>query len=110
MENRNAIRSVGARLGAIGATICGALIIGGQLGLAGTALAADKPAASAPAAKITEEQAKEIALKAMPGKVTKVAIEKRKGKTVYAVEIMSAKQGEKDVWVDIMTGKVIGID
>ena len=46
----------------------------------------------------------------MPGKVTKVVIEKKKGKTVYAVEIMSAKQGEKDVLVDVMTGKVVGID
>ena len=108
MLNRNDFRYAGAQ---VGAAICGALIISAStLVLAGAAVAADKPAASAPAAKITEEQAKEIALKALPGKVTKVVIEKKKGKTVYAVEIMSAKQGEKDVLVDVMTGKVVGID
>ena len=108
MQNRNAPRYVGARLGA---AICGALIISGSnLVLAGAAIAKDKPAASAPDAKITEDQAKEIALKVMPGKVTGVAIEKKKGKTVYAVEIMTEKQGEKDVWVDVVSGKVIGID
>ena len=106
MQNRNAVRYVG-----VGAAICGVLIVGSSnLVLTGAAMAADKPATSAPAAKITEDQAKEIALKAMPGKVTKVVIEKKKGKTVYAVEIQSEKQGEKDVWVDVMTGKVVGID
>ena len=108
MQNRNAFRYVGAP---VWAAICGALIIGGSnLLLAGAAMAKDKPAAAPADAKITEDQAKEIALKAMPGKVTKVVIEKKKGKTVYAVEIQSEKQGERDVWVDIMTGKVVGID
>ena len=109
MQNRKTIPNAGAR---VGAAICGALIIGGSgLVPVGAAMAQDKPAASAPAgAKITEEQAKVIALKAMPGKVTKVVIEKRKGKTVYAVEIQSETKGEKDVWVDVVTGKVVGID
>ena len=106
MQNRNAIHYVGAQLGV---AICGALIISGSV-LAGAALAKDKPAAAPAEAKITEDQAKEIALKALPGKVTKVVIEKKKGKAVYAVEIMTEKKGEKDVLVDVMTGKVIGID
>ena len=108
MQNRNAFRYVGAP---VWAAICGALIIGGSnLLLAGAAMAKDKPAAAPADAKITEDQAKEIALKAMPGKVTGVAIEKKKGKTVYAVEIMTEKKGEKDVLVDVVSGKVIGID
>jgi uncharacterized membrane protein YkoI len=63
-----------------------------------------------PAAKITEEQAKKIALERIPGKVTDVAIEKKGGKNVYVIEIQSLEQGEKDVFVDIETGKIIGTD
>jgi uncharacterized membrane protein YkoI len=63
-----------------------------------------------PAAKITEEQAKKIALERIPGKVTDVAIEKKGGKNVYVIEIQSPEQSEKDVFVDIETGKIIGTD
>ena len=103
MMNRYGLQRSGVRLGV---TLCAALVVSAAgLMLPGTATAQDKSAA-----KITEDQAKEIALKALPGKVTKVAIEKKKGKTVYAVEIQSEKQGEKDVLVDVVSGKVIGID
>ena len=44
-----------------------------------------------PSAKITEEQAKKIALERIPGEVTDVAI-------------------EKDVFVDVETGKIVGTD
>jgi uncharacterized membrane protein YkoI len=63
-----------------------------------------------PAAKITEEQAKKIALERIPGKVTDVAIEKKGGKNVYVIEIQSPEQGEKDVFVDIETGRIVGTD
>jgi len=63
-----------------------------------------------PVAKITEEQAKKIALERIPGEVTDVAIEKKRGKNVYVIEIQSPEQGEKDVFVDIETGKIIGTD
>ena len=105
MLNRHASRQF---LSQVGLALCGALTISAaSLELAGTAVAQDKPAA---AAKITEEQAKAAALKAIPGKVTKVVIEKKKGKQVYVVEIMSEKKGEIDVLVDIVSGKVIGTD
>jgi uncharacterized membrane protein YkoI len=89
------------------ALCCGLAIGACGLRFADTAMAQDKPAA---AAKITEEQAKATALKTMPGKVTGVAIEKKMGKTVYVVEIMTEKKGEVDVFVDIVSGKVIGTD
>ena len=105
MLNRHVSRRLGARMGI---ALCGALAFGSaSLVHAGNAIAQDKPAA---AAKITEEQAKAIALKTIPGKVTKVVIEKKKGKNVYVVEIMSEKKGEIDVFVDIVSGKVIGTD
>jgi uncharacterized membrane protein YkoI len=105
MLNRHASQRLGAR---VGVALCGALAISAaSLVPAVNAIAQDKPAA---AAKITEEQAKAIALKTIPGKVTKVVIEKKKGKNVYVVEIMSEKKGEIDVFVDIVSGKVIGTD
>ena len=87
------------------AILCGAALIGSCAWAAG-----DMPSLKPLGAKITEEQAREIALKIMPGNVTGVAIEKKKGKQVYVVEIMSKTKGEKDVFVDIVSGKVIGID
>ena len=91
------------------AALCGAFF----MGCAGPAFAGptDTKAAPLPAgAKITSEQASAIALKAIPGKVTSVAIEKKLGKNVYVVEIMSETQGEKDVFVDLVSGKVLGTD
>ena len=70
----------------------------------------DGRSSAQPAAKITEEQAKKIALERIPGKVTDVAIEKKGGKNVYVIEIQSPEQGEKDVFVDIETGKIVGTD
>jgi uncharacterized membrane protein YkoI len=68
------------------------------------------PGTTAPAAKITEEQAKKIALERIPGKVTDVTIERKRGKNVYVVEIQTSDQGEKDVFVDIMSGQIVGTD
>ena len=90
------------------AAICGALLLG-VVGQAYAGPEADK--AIAPATpKVSEDQAKVIALKALPGKVTGVTIETKRGKNVYAVEIMSPTKGEKDVYVDLVTGKVLGMD
>jgi uncharacterized membrane protein YkoI len=72
-----------------------------------------RPAAAGPdaAVKVTEGQAREIALKAMPGKITDVAIEKKRGRTVYTVEIRAEKDGaEVDILVDVESGQIIGMD
>ncbi len=61
-------------------------------------------------AKITEAQATKIALEQIPGKVTDVKIERKRGKNVYVVEIQTPKDGEKDVFVDIESGKIVGTD
>ena len=63
-----------------------------------------------PVAKVSGEQATQIALKLIPGKATSIKIERKKGKNVYTVEIMTATQGEKDVFVDIETGNIVGTD
>jgi hypothetical protein len=61
------------------------------------------------AAKISAEDAKRIALQRVPGKVTDVTIEKKKGKSVYVVEIQTGSR-EVDVFVDIQTGEIVGTD
>jgi uncharacterized membrane protein YkoI len=64
---------------------------------------------TSPVAKISKEQATKIALQMMPGKVTSVVIERKRGKNVYVVEIQT-RRGEKDVFVDIETGKIVGTE
>jgi uncharacterized membrane protein YkoI len=66
--------------------------------------------AQPPAPKISEEQATKIALERIPGKVTDVKIERKRGKNVYVVEIQTLDGGEKDVFVDIESGKIVGTD
>jgi len=60
-------------------------------------------------AKITAEQATKIALERIPGKVTSVVMERKLGKMVYTVEIQTPA-GEKDVFVDVQTGRIVGTD
>lgn len=68
------------------------------------------PPKSAPAAaKVSEEQATKIALERIPGTVTSVTIERKRGKRVYVVEIQTPG-GERDVFVDITSGKIVGTE
>lgn len=69
-------------------------------------------AAPAKGAKvITEEEAKGLALKAVPGKVQDIAIEKKLGANRYVVEVVPAKGGkEVDVIINMTTGKVLAIE
>jgi len=64
----------------------------------------------APKTGITEEQAKAIALKRVPGKVTDIAIEQKFGKTTYVVEIDPDNGPETDVVIDISTGEVLAVE
>jgi hypothetical protein len=66
---------------------------------------------NAPGVKISREQATQAALQALPGKVTDVTIERKLGKNVYVIEIVSEKDGEEtDVLVDMNSGAVLGMD
>jgi uncharacterized membrane protein YkoI len=63
-----------------------------------------------PATKITREAAIAAALKLIPGKRGKVEIERKSGRWVYVVEIITAEGDEKDVFVDMETGEITGTD
>ena len=68
-------------------------------------------AATMPAAKISEQQATQAALQRLPGKVTDVTIEKKRGKNVYVIEVVADEDGqETDVLVDMETGAVLGLE
>jgi uncharacterized membrane protein YkoI len=63
------------------------------------------------ASQITKDAAAQIALKAVPGKVVGVVIEKKFGKQVYVVEVIAqADSVETDVFVDPQTGEVVGTE
>ncbi len=67
--------------------------------------------AAATGAKISREQATQAALAAFPGEVTDFTIERKHGKMVYVIEIVAKKNGaEKDVLVDMDSGKVLGME
>jgi uncharacterized membrane protein YkoI len=71
----------------------------------------DKPLKyTPPVAKVSGEQATKIALALIPGKVTSLKIERKRGKNVYVVEIQTRDRGERDVFVDIESGQIVGTD
>ena len=59
--------------------------------------------------EITEEEAKIIALKKVPGKVTDIAIEKKFNRKTYVVEVDADNGPETDVVIDFETGEVLDI-
>ena len=64
-----------------------------------------------PAKTISEDEAKQIAEKAVPGKAIDVAIEKKRGANRFVVEVAPAAGGkEVDVIIDMTSGKVLGIE
>ncbi len=64
----------------------------------------------AAAKTITEEEAKQIAFKAVPGKSADVTIEKKLGANRYVVEVITHAGKEVDVVIDMATGKVLAVE
>jgi hypothetical protein len=63
-----------------------------------------------PEPKLTAEQAREVALRALEGRAMAVAIERKRGKYVYTVEVITPEGQERDVFVDIESGEVVGTE
>jgi uncharacterized membrane protein YkoI len=61
-------------------------------------------------AKITKEQAQEIALKRAPGTVESGELEREHGKLVYSFDIRNAKGTIDEVQVSAITGKVVRVE
>lgn len=58
-------------------------------------------------AKITLEQAREIAMREDSGTVESGHLEKEKGRLIYSFDIRNAKGTITEVWVDAKSGKVV---
>lgn len=70
-----------------------------------------KKSAAHQSQNISGNQAKEIALKAVPGVVMDVSIEKKLGAKRYVVEVIEKEDGsETDVIIDMETGKVLATE
>ena len=67
-------------------------------------------AALAREAKITKEQAQEVALKRAPGTVESGELEREHGKLVYSFDIRNAKGTIDEVQVSALTGKVVRVE
>lgn len=60
---------------------------------------------------ISEDDAKAIAEKRVPGKAVDVTIEKKRGANRYVVEVKPAAGGkELDVIIDMVSGKVLAVE
>lgn len=82
-------------------------------GVSALAKTANAGAVATPAAgkTITQDEAKLVAVTAVPGKAINVAVEKLKGVNRYVVEVVPTVGGkELDVIIDMASGKVIGIE
>jgi uncharacterized membrane protein YkoI len=60
--------------------------------------------------EISEKEAEQIALRAVPGIITDIVKEKKYGQMVYTVEIDPNPGVETDVFIDIYTGEVLLIE
>lgn len=88
-----------------------ALILGGAYGigeLKGSTAEAAASVKSQSQTLISVSRAEQIALKAAPGQVESIDLEKKAGGTYYDIEIQQTKQ-EIDVRVDAYSGKLISV-
>jgi uncharacterized membrane protein YkoI len=68
-----------------------------------------KQEALAREAKISIEQAREIALKRAPGKIESGELERERGRLVYSFDIRNAKGTITEVQVSAVTGKIVSV-
>ena len=71
---------------------------------------AEQQAKLASQAKITKEQAQEIALHRAPGTVESGELEREHGKLVYSFDIRNSKGTIDEVQVSAITGKVVRVE
>ena len=94
------------------AVFISALLTGGSLAMAKSAgqEKGENETKLAKQAKITQQQAQEIALKRAPGTVESGELEKEHGKLVYSFDIRNAKGTIDEVQVSAITGKVVRVE
>jgi len=71
---------------------------------------AEQQAKLASQAKITKEQAQEMALKRAPGTIESGELEREHGKLVYSFDIRNSKGTIDEVQVSAITGKIVRVE
>jgi uncharacterized membrane protein YkoI len=94
------------------AVFISALLTGGSLAGARSARQVESAneAKLANQARITKEQAQEVALKRSPGNVESAELEKEHGKLVYSFDIRNVKGTIDEVQVSAITGKIVRVE
>lgn len=85
-----------------GGTITGLVIAGGVAGMVSAQTVAE-------ATGLTEEQVIEIALTEIPGEVTEIEQETRRGNSVFEVEILGADGNETEILIAADTGEIMKV-
>ena len=68
---------------------------------------ADETAALASLATVTEAQARDIALGAVPGEVSEIELENENGSVVWSVDVTAANGSAQEVVVDAGNGEIL---
>jgi uncharacterized membrane protein YkoI len=94
------------------AVFISAILTGGSLAMAKSAGQEESAneAKLAKQAKITKEQAQEIALKRAPGTVESGELEREHGKLVYSFDIRNSKGTIDEVQVSAISGKIVRVE
>lgn len=83
---------------------------GGTAPVAAQAAAA-QPASGSPVRKVSDDEAKEIARRTVPGTVIDLEVERKLGAERIVVEVIADADGaETDVIIDMETGEVVGVE
>lgn len=92
----------------------GLLLAAGTLAVGGTAYADGKEKNGkiemAAAAKVTIDQAIKTAAEKVPGKIIEAELEKRHGKLVWEVEVVTTENTMMEIHIDADTGVVIDVE
>lgn len=86
-----------------GGALTGLVLAGGLTGMVSAQSAADATA-------LTEQQVIEIALTEVPGEVTEVELESRRGAQIYEVEIRAGDGTEMEVKIAAETGEILKVE
>lgn len=85
-----------------GSALTGLFLAGGIAGMVSAQSVAD-------ATGLTEEQVIEIALTEVPGEVTEIELEQRRGADIYEIEILAEDGSEMDVKISAEDGEVLKV-
>jgi len=86
-----------------GGALTGLVLAGGVAGLVSAQTVADETG-------LSEEQIIEIALLEVPGEVSEVELERRRGQSVYEVEILNADGVEVEMILVAETGEILKVN